>query len=202
MTDKDNQNDQVKTVSRWRELSPNFVELCFNDPNMIIALKMANAWAKFWVQYISRDLTKAGRFFTKSPAHQALYYNLLLTVTDAVLFRQSDQIGLKRSDAVIALQSTGVSRGTCNTIINEAIESQYCIETWWRQDNRVKMIYLTTEMHESWFRLFAKTMIPAIVDSDLMTFLHLTDMMEEDFFDDIESKIIFAIEQDQQFRKN
>ena len=189
-----------KTISQWREASPNFSKLCFEDEQMTIALQFASGWTHFFLTYLMRDLTPAGRFFTETRGHQMFYYTLLKTMIDAVLYRQSDQIGLHYSDAMREILSTRCGTTKAREIINDSVENGYVVRTFWRQDSRKKVFYLETTMVESWFEYCAITMFDSVTEGHMADIRPIIEDSEGQFFADIIEKIKTAKEKDLQLK--
>jgi len=191
-----------KTKSRWREAYPNFAKLCFEDEEISLALRYAFSWSQFFLGYLARDLNASGKFFTKSPAHQIYFYIMLKTLSDSVLFRQSDQIGTKHQDALREMKRMGISEASARSIITESVDAGYVIETYWRQDQRVKMLFLTTEMIKSWLDYCAFVMFDFIKDSDLPEMREEIEAAGEGFFERVLEKIETSMQQDQPLSEN
>tara|TARA_R100000664_G_C2734001_1_gene123914 strand:+ start:465 stop:1094 length:630 start_codon:yes stop_codon:yes gene_type:complete len=194
----ENRNAPQKTTSRWREAYPAFAKLCFEDEEISLALRYAFSWSQFFLEYLARDLNTSGKFFTKSPAHQIYYYIMLKTLTDSVLFRQSDQVGTKHQDAIREMKRMGISEPSARSIIAESVDAGYVVETFWRQDQRVKMLFLTTEMMKSWLEHCAFLMFDFIKEANLPEMREEIEAAGEGFFERVLQKIETSMQQDQQ----
>ena len=195
-------NAPQKTMSQWREAYPNFADLCFKDQEISLALRYAFSWSQFFLGYLTRDLNASGKFFTKSPAHQVYYYIMLKTLTDSILFRQSDQVGTKHQDAIREMRRMGISEPSARSIIAESVDAGYVVETFWRQDQRVKMLFLTTEMMKSWLNHCAFLMFDFIKEADLPEMREEIEAAGEGFFERVLQKIETSMQQDQKLSQN
>ena len=142
-----------KNVSHWLSSYPEFSDECFKNEKVNLALQQALGWSQFFCTYWSRDLSTAGKFFSKSPAHQMFFYSLLRTFSDSVVYRSSPQVGLPVSEALAQIEMTGASKTKARGFIREAVEAGYVIETYWRGDQRVKVLYLAPNCVKNWIKL-------------------------------------------------
>ena len=96
----------------------------------------------------------------------------------------------------------GISEPSARSIIAESVDAGYVVETFWRQDQRVKMLFLTTEMMKSWLNHCAFLMFDFIKEADLPEMREEIEAAGEGFFERVLQKIETSMQQDQKLSQN